>query len=290
MERILSVVVLGGIVIAQTLLASAQSSQTADPNSVFKSESASGGLPSLRAIPRGKSTILGGEIRNVDPVLDRFNLQVMGQRPMRILFDQRTQVFLDGKRISLTALHSNEHASVQTVLDGTDVFAISIHMLSQTPEGEFQGHVLNYNPGTGELMVNSAMTREPFKLLVRSDTSVVREGQGAFSSVRSGPADLINGALISAEFESNKDGRAVASQISILAIPGSDFVFSGNLSSLDMHSGLLVLIDPRDEKSYNISFDPARFPASENLHQGDHVRVSAAYDGSRYVATAITAN
>jgi hypothetical protein len=57
-----------------------------------------------------------------------------------------------------------------------------------------------------------------------------------------------------------------------------------------MHNGLLVLVDPRDEKSYQVFFDSASFPASQNLHEGDHVRVAATFDGTRYVANGITVN
>ncbi len=51
--------------------------------------------------PKGKSTILGGEIRFVDPVRDELLLKAYGQKPIKILFDERTQVFKDGKRIPL---------------------------------------------------------------------------------------------------------------------------------------------------------------------------------------------
>jgi trimethylamine:corrinoid methyltransferase-like protein len=37
-------------------------------------------------------------------------------------------------------------------------------------------------------------------------------------------------------------------QSRVLAIPGSAFVFGGSLSSLDMHSGLMSVIDPGDEE------------------------------------------
>ena len=67
-------------------------------------------------------------------------------------------------------------------------------------------------------------------------------------------------------------------------------MFGGNLSSLDMHSGLLMLVDPRDGKSYQIFFDSARLPTSQTLHEGDNVRVTATFDGSRYVANTITVN
>src|SRR5664279_1131714 len=85
--------------------------------------------------------VLGGEIRGLDPVLDQFTLQIFGQKAIKILFDARTQAFRDGARIRISDLHLGEHASIQTVLDGTSVYAISIHMLSRTPEGECQGHV-----------------------------------------------------------------------------------------------------------------------------------------------------
>ena len=132
------------------------------------------------------------------------------------------------------------------------------------------------------------MSRVPIKLLVMADTSVTREGQSSFTSARAGQSDLVKGALISATFASGKNGRAVANQIAILALPGSAFVFSGDLSMLDMHSGLLVLVDPRDEKSYKISFDPVLFPTSQDLRQGAHVRVTADFNGTRYVARAIS--
>jgi len=64
-------------------------------------------------------------------------------------------------------------------------------------------------------------------------------------------------------------------------------VFSGSLSSLDLHSGLLVLVDSLDEKSHEIFVDFARFPTSQNLHDGDSVRVTAIFDGTRYTANAI---
>jgi hypothetical protein len=284
MERFLTVVAFGGLFMGQVSLGFAQT-----PESVLKSETeaASGDLPPLPAAPKGKSTVIGGEIRSLDPVLDQFTLQVYGQKPIKVLFDARTQVFRDGNKIRLADLRTGEHASIQTVLDGTSVFAISIHMLSKTPEGELQGHVVSFEPGTHELLVSSPMSRTPTKLLVGPNTSIVREGQTAFTAAQSGQSDLVDGALILARFQSDKTGRAVASHISVLAIPGTAFVFSGNVATFDVHSGLLVVMDPRDGRSYQLFFDAGRFPAMRELHQGDHVHVSADFDGSRYVAREI---
>ena len=288
MARVLAVVMLGGAFIGQLAVAGARSEQLPDPQSALESVTASGNLPTLPPAPHGKSTILGGEIISVDRVRDELRLKVFGQRPTKILFDERTQVFRDGKKIPLRSLTSASRASVQTLLDGTHVFALSIHILSQSPEGEFQGSVQNYNPVTRTLTVSAAQMRNPIKLLLPVDTPVFREGQGPSSSASSGAPDLVKGTLVSVTFKSDKEGRGVASQVAILATPGSAFIFSGNLSSLDMHTGSLVLVDPRDDKSYQIFFDFNRLPASQNLHEGDSVRVIATFDGTRYVASSLT--
>ena len=283
MEQIIAAMILIGMATAQMSSTSSISGRVAIPQPSLMTDSASTDLRSLPPAPKGKSTIMGGEILDVDPVRDQFTLSVFGQRRVKILYDERTQIFLDGNAIPLRDLHPLDHASVQTVLDGTDVFALSIHILSRSPEGEFQGHVLSYNPETNELTVGAALSHQILKLLVPMNTRVIREGELSAS----GLSDLAKGSLISVKFESDKKGRGIASEITILATPGSATVFSGNLSHLDLHSGLLVLVDPIDEKSHEIFVDFARFPASRNLHDGDSVRVTATFDGTRYSANVI---
>lgn len=148
--------------------------------------------------------------------------------------------------------------------------------------------MLNYNPDTRELTVSTVLSREPIKLLVPMNTPILREGHAELSSVHSEPSDLLKGTLISLTFESDRKGRIVASSIAIVASPGSAFVFGGNISSLDMHSGSLILVDPQDDKHYQIFFDSAQLPISHTLHEGDYVRVTATFDGSRYLAGTIT--
>lgn len=241
-------------------------------------------LPPLPATPRGKSTVIGGVIRDVDPVRDQMTLKVYGGgHPVKVLFDERTQFYRDGVRTPLSDLHPEDHASVETLLDGTDVFAVSVHVLSHTPQGECQGQVLAFDPRNGEVTVRNSLSGEPIKLRVQPQTMIARMGQPAFTAAQTGTSDLMRGALISVKFESD-NGGAVADQISILATPGSAFYFSGNVTFLDMHAGMIALTDPRDERSYRIAFDPARFPVSHDLHEGSHVSVSASFDGTQYVA------
>jgi hypothetical protein len=246
--------------------------------------------PSISPLPRGKSTILGGAIMKVDPVRDQLIVKVPGQHPVKILFDERTQVFRDGAKIPLHDLGPVDHASIQSILDGDDVFALSIHMLSSAPEGEYQGRVQSYIPETHEMTVSAPFSREPIKFLVPSDTPVTWVGQLAVSSSPPRLSDIVKGALISVSFEPDRKGRAVTSQIALLATPGAVFVFSGDLSSLDVHAGMLVLVDPRTGTSYKVSFDSASLPIVQSLHLEDHVMATAMYDGSRYIAKLIAAN
>ena len=290
MDRSFAALFLGGVLTAQLLTIGAGAEQSTNALLAMDTENASVKTSPLPAAPPGKSTIIGGEIQKLDPVRDQFQLKVFGQRPVTILFDERTQIYLDGKKIPLRDLHSESTASVQTVLDGTNVFAMSIHLFSRGPEGEYQGQVLSYNAVTRELTIRAVSSRDPVKLIVPVNTPIIRVGQVDRPSLVPGVSDLVKGTLISLTFEPNKGQQGIANGIEVLATPGSAFVFEGSLSSLDMHTGLMTLIDPRDEKMYQIVFDPSKFPASQTLHEGDNIRVSAIFYGSRYLANSIAPN
>jgi hypothetical protein len=243
-------------------------------------------LPPLPKTPLGKTTVIGGIVRNIDPVRDQLTLGIYGGgKPMKILFDERTQFFRDGVKTPLDDMRPEDHASVETILDGDNVFAVSVHMLSRSPQGECEGQVLAFDPRNGEVTVRNTLSGEPIKLRVQPRTTIARMGQPAFASTVTGTSDLMRGALITVKFEGDNKGGGVADAIAILATPGSGFYFSGNVTYLDLHAGLMALTDPRDEKSYSVAFDPARFPLSHGLHEGSRISVTASFDGNRYVAS-----
>jgi hypothetical protein len=62
----------------------------------------------------------------------------------------------------------------------------------------------------------------------------------------------------------------------------------GRVAHLDLHLGLPALVDPREQKSYEISFDPTTVRLESNLRGGADATVAASFDGTRYSATAIT--
>ena len=287
MVRFFAILLVAGVAGAPALVR-AQSSGIAAKPVVPDSEAAPSNLIPLPALPTGRSTVVGGVIGKIDPVMDELTLDVFGGQEMKIFFDARTQVYEDGVRESLADLRPEDHASVETTLDGDDVYALSVHMLSHTPQGECEGQVLSYNPGSGELTVRSRLTQESIRLLVPPGTAVVPVGQEAGPDADHGTEALLPGALVSVLFSSDNRGQGVANHISLLAAPGAAFDFSGNIVFLDLHSYQMVVLDPRDNKSYPIAFNPAGFPNAAELHPGAKVHVTARFDGRRYVATAIT--
>lgn len=282
MVRLFAVMMLSSVAMAQSSFQG--NPPTTEMTTAGSAVIAPSGLP---ALPKGKSTVIGGEIGKVDPVRDQLLLNVFGGGPhLKLLYDERTQAYRNGQKISVLQLHPEEHASVETTLDGTKVFALRIHILSQMPEGECRGQVVSYNPQTGELKVNEGLSEEPITLHVPSGTPIGRVGQKTFSAQQTGLSDLSRGALVDVQFQSSK-GHGVATRVNILAVPGSAFVFSGNLSFLDAHAGRLVIVDPNNNESYQVFFDSSRFPVSSQLHEGSRVRVTTSFDGTKYVASDI---
>lgn len=277
--------VLGGMALVPLVLANAQSAQLAPSNPGDRPAASAAALPDIPPVPTGKSTIMGGSIGKFDPVRDQFTLNVYGIKPLKILFDARTQVFSDGKRIPLRDLGPAEHASVETTLADGQVFALSIHILSKLVQGDYQGQVVSYDPQSGDLVLSSATGGQPFRLLVAQNTTIKRQGQSAFASGPSGATDLVQGTLVSVKFDTDR-GKGTAREITVLATPGSTFVFAGTITGLDEPSGTLVVLDPRYNMTYQISFDPHTY-GTANLRVGQHVRISADYDGRHYVATSV---
>src|SRR5580658_8877449 len=128
MRGFLVVAVLSSVAFAQSSSGGSKSAQDPSARPAPAMEIALGSLPDLPPMPRGKSTVIGGAIREVDRVRDQFTLNVFGGRALKVLFDERTKVYRDGIKSSIRDLHAGDHVSVETVLDGTTVFARSIHM------------------------------------------------------------------------------------------------------------------------------------------------------------------
>ena len=259
------------------------SSASAEPN-IAPLPDPLASLPNLLPQPQGNATLMGGTISKLDLVRDQITLQVFGGKSTRILFDDRTHFYRDGSVGSARDLVNGERVYVDTVLAGTNIFARNIRVMTDHPLGRSNGQVLNYDARTGELTLSDALSPESLKFHLSPNTTFVRNDRSR------GPAELVPGTLVSLTFGPDGEGHDVVRQVTILAEPGSAFTFTGRILYLDVHRGLLVVQDPRDQKNYDIHFDPAKLRLSDDLREGLDVTVMTSYDGNEYVASAVTIN
>jgi hypothetical protein len=281
-----SVAVFERHVFAQSATASASGSNWRVANST--SGAAAGtkthaALPDLLPEPTGKTSLIGGTIRSVDSVRDQLSLQIFGGGKTTLLFDDRTRVYRDGEAASLRDLQPGARLYADTALAGKDVFAKNLRIVSEKRSGRGNGQVVDFEAASGELLLRDELSPEPVKLRLASDATVSC-GDRACAA-----ADLRAGALVSVVFHPGNGGTPVVSQVSILAQPGAEFSFSGRIVKIDLRANLLVLVDPRDRKSYEINVQPGMARINE-LREGSEASVVTSFDGTHYVASAITIN
>jgi hypothetical protein len=240
-------------------------------------------LPAPPPVPRGTVTLMGGIIETVDPVRDQLVLKNFGGGHTRVLFDERTRIYMDGTPNGhLKDLRKGERIHLDTVPDGAGLFAKGIFLLRKSAVMESSGQVLSYKTSTGELTMTDTALAEPVKVRLLPGTVITHKSQ---------PITAVNigqGSLISVAFQMGPDGRATAQSISVLARRGDTFTFNGRVLHLDLSRRLAVLEDPDDRKTYEVYFDPNRLDRGDALREGSNVSMAATFDGSRYVANTLT--
>ena len=240
-------------------------------------------LPDLPPVPRENATLVGGTIEHLDHVRDRITVHVFGGGKQTILFDPRTAVYRDGKPASVADLHEGERVYLDTILDGSTVFARSMRLDAARATGQSQGVIVKYSADRGELTFRDALAPNTVQVRVTSGTKVKQNGRFASFS------ELVPGSLISVGFSSDGAGKNTANEISILALPGTRYIFAGDIVHIDLRTGLLVLNSSTDLKTYEVYLNPSATP-DDGLHAGANVTVLTTYDGTRYVVRSISIN
>jgi hypothetical protein len=240
-------------------------------------------LPDLPSLPSKNISLIGGTIEKLDRVRDQITLRIFGGGRMKIHFDPRTHIYSKGGEGQESDLHPGDRVSIDTVLNGSTLFARSIR-LKTAVGGESEGLVISYHSNNGELVVRDALSPKPFELRLTSQTLLFEEGQPT-STTRLQP-----GTLVAVQFDTEQNGRVVARQVSVLAKPGASFTFVGRVTALDLSSGLLTLISATDGGNYEIYLDPSAVPVGDSLHVAADVTVVTTFDGNRYVARNVTVN
>jgi hypothetical protein len=239
-------------------------------------------LPDLPKLPNEKASLIGGTIGRLDRVRDQMTVHVFGGGKMKIAFDPRSHIFHDGAEATLADLRQGDRVYVETILDGSTVFARTIRVKSTGAAGESQGIITGYRADKGELQLRDALSPHTITISVNSQTRIV-EGDHNVSSTKLSP-----GTLVAVKFGPRKDGGQVAREVSVLATPGASFTFAGQVTAIDLRLGLLVLTSSTDHKTYEIYLDPAAPGVDDNLRPSANVTVLARFQDNRYVARSIS--
>ena len=241
-------------------------------------------LPDLPSLPPAKATLIGGTVQKLDRIQDEITVQPFGGGKVKIFFDPRTRIYLGTALGSTADLHQGDRVYVDTILDGSMVFAKNIRLRNAVVSGESQGTITSYRRESGALVLRDALSPRPMKVRVNSQTKIVYADHSAPTG------ELVPGTLVSVKFGPQQNGQDIASEISVLAVPGGSFTFVGRVTGLDLRLGLLAITSSTDNKTYEISFDPALIQPDENLRESAEVTVLTRFDGNRYVARSLTVN
>jgi hypothetical protein len=239
-------------------------------------------VPDLPPIPGKKTTLIGGTVEHLDRVRDQVTVRVFGGGRMKILFDPRTKVYRGSTEAKIADLRQGDRIYLDTLLDGDTVFARSIRLKTTVQAvGESQGVVLKYGSQHDELTIRDVLSPTPIHVHLSSSTRFLQGGQAVSANV------LSEGCLVAVSFGSEGAGHDVAQEITILAMPGSQYTFAGQIVHLDLRTGLVVIKSSTDQKTYDVYLDPSVAP-NDNLHAGAVITVITNFDGSRYTARGLT--
>jgi hypothetical protein len=254
-------------------------SELADPSTEGTNVDPASLLPDLPSITKGNATLIGGTISQLDRIRDRMSLTVFGGGKVTALFDPRTKVYVGTNEGTIADLKQGDRVYLETVLDGSSVFARAIRVKGSPSLVQSGGTVLSSDHN--ELTLRDKISPEPIRIRWDAATKFMENGHTVDGR------EVVPGSLISVVFSPQNDLPGVAREISLLAVPGSKFTFVGEVTHVDLRSGLVVLNSSTDNKTYEIYLDPSVVP-DENLHAGAIVTVLANFEGSKYVARNLT--
>ena len=238
-------------------------------------------LPDLPPVPQKNATLVGGTLEKLDRVRDRLTVRVFGGGRTTALIDPRTRVFRGTKQATIADLREGQRVYLDTILDGSTIFAKNIRLDAVAALGESRGVIMKYGENRGELSIRDSIAPFPIKVRLSSSTQFVQGDRNVPAST------LVPGTLVDVTFTPEGNGHDTAQKISILALPGTRYVFTGQVVHIDLRTGLVVLNSSTDHKTYEIYLDPS-FRPDDSLQPGSTVTAVTSFQDSRYVTRNLT--
>ena len=234
------------------------------------------GIPKM---PHGKVSLIGGTVSRIDPIRQRITLRVFGSnKKMTFGYDERSHIFRDGMEATYKGVQQGERVYVDSMLDGTALFARNIRVVTTLRPADARGQITQYDPNRGVMVIRDELSSSPVTFHVSKNTKVT--GNSADSRI-----DLVPGALVTVHFSSDHRKRDTAQEVSVLALPGSMFTFSGTVRYLNVKDGVIAVDNQSDNKTYELRFDPG--VVTDEVTVGSNVSVAAEFQGSHYKAKTV---
>lgn len=235
-------------------------------------------LLDLPPLPHKTVTLIGGTVVKVDEIMNHMVVQPFGSKQkMNVAFDTRTHFYRDGKAITERDIKQGERIYLDSMLNGSRVFAKNIWIQGTMENGIGQGQILDFDAGKRVLTVRDELSSQPLKMHLSSSTAI-RKGEQAASA-----NDLVRGALVSLTFGANRELQ----QVTVLATPGTTFTFAGQVTYVDMSRKMIAIDNRSDRKKYDVYVSAIPENVLRQMREGADVNVSAVFDGNKYDARSL---
>ena len=233
-------------------------------------------------LPKKKLSLIGGTVKEIDPIRNRMTVDIYGGKQMKLIFDDRTKVTRNGADVNPLIIRKGDRVYLDTQLaSGNKIFAKQIQIVTKFEAADLNGQIVNFDPKTRTSELRDQLSAAPFRFTVDQDAAITANGGKAATQ-----ADLQPGALVMAHFNNGQGGRGTIRDINIIAAPGAEFTLYGRVNHLDLRSGVLAVQNKADDKAYEVKFSPAQFKV-DDLAIGSEVAVTAKFNGQDYVAQSL---
>jgi hypothetical protein len=279
--RFLSIVLLSSTLGAQTA-SPAQGDKPSPVSSAAMAErSGRDPLLDLPPLPKNSVTLVGGTLLRVDRVRDRIAVKPFGGREMEIAFDTRTRMLRDQASIGPRELSAGSRVYVDTLFDGSRIFAKSIQVRSQNNCGDAHGQVIANDLTRGTLDLREEMSSAPLRMKVTTETLIrIHDRTAAVSEIPVGAVAVVS-------FATGPGDRPVACDIHVLAVPGQAFTFFGTITFVDLRAHRIAITNRSDDISYSLSIESLSPATTRELAEGVDATIEAVFDGQNYVPRTI---
>jgi hypothetical protein len=228
--------------------------------------------------PHGKVGLVRGVLKRADPIHDQLLIHAFGGGDVRIAFDPRTQFLPENTRTHLTSIPAGSVVSVDTVVDGGKLFALSVRT-GPSNAAELNGQVVRYDAAKSQLTLRDPVSPEDVSLGITPNTIVVNRGKPVL------PQALSPGMLVRVLFSPTQHA---ANNVEILAERGGSFPFEGRIVAIDLRSRVLALLNDSDQSVRELAIGLLDPSSLRLLREGADVNIQAEFDGDRYNVRTVT--